>query len=371
MKIINKRKGEKGKGGIKIGIALTAIMVMSIFAVMVSPVAAIQYEIGKSTLTGPGGTVDNSLQYKRGDTVYYRLSFKPTSEPCNITSAKDVFSDASEEDLLAPATYKRLAQNEVVVWETNWTIPMDWPYDNLTNYLRIEGLDNDSVFFLATAPKTSFISEEEPLEFNFTWEQICCRNISFTGWTSKPGNITNHTWYFGDGTNSGVLQGPLDVITHQYSSCGIKEVNLSGYDDDGNFNYSRKGIYVDCGPRAIAQANPTCFEEGGTVITFDGSASHVDPLNPFPRPITWWKWTYSDGQSGSSDDQRVTTRQVDDTITATLEVSDGCCNDTSTVTVNPCPSRVPAITPIGIIALIGLLSVIAAISMNISKRRKK
>ena len=327
-----KRKGEKGKG--IIGITLAAIMVMSIFAAMVTPVAAIEYEIGKSTLTGPGGTVDNSLQYKRGDTVYYRLSFKPTSEACTLTSAKDVFPDVTEEDLINGNL--PLAKDELVTWETNWTIPMDWPDDTITNYLVIDGLDGDGVPFEATAPKTSLISPEEPPEFNITWEQICCKNISFDGSASyAPNGFKNHTWNFGDGTTI-TEDGAPSVITHLYSHCGIEEVNLSGYDNDGNFNSTPKGIYIDCGPTASAKATPVCYEANGTQITFDGSASQGDKFNPFPRPITWWKWTYSDGGSGTSDDAVNTSREVNATLTATLEVSDGCCNDTTNVTVNPC-----------------------------------
>jgi len=323
-----------------IGITLAMIMIISIFAAMVTPVVAIDYNIGKSTLTGPGGTVDNTLTYERGDTVYYQLTFTPTSEACNLTSALDRFPDGTTEDLLAPATYLLLAQNETVTWETSWIIPLDWPTDNFTNYLEIDGLDATPSPFEATAPKTSYIEEEViPPVFSFTFEGIGCLEVEFNGSASfdPDGSIANHTWWYGDGDSDYVVGTP-GTITHNYSSCGVKTVKLEGYDGEGNYNSTTDVIYVDCGPTAIARATPTCFEGTGELITFNGSLSHADLANSYdPQTIVSYQWNFSDSGTGSSDNTVETSRMVNDTVIATLTVVDSLgCEDTDTVTVGPC-----------------------------------
>jgi len=369
-KMNTKRKGEKGKGGIKIGIALTAIMVVSIFAAIAPVTTALEHTIAKHSLEYEGGPINDTKTYIPGNTVYYLCEYTPNSEAVWLKKITDNYPDGSSAVLFSGNV--SVAQGETYIITTNWTIPLSWSASTINNQVvfnitsQLTGLNDEG-----TASQQNTVILAPPI-FNFTWEQICCKNISFTGWTSKPGEIANHTWYFGDGIEI-TKNGDPGVISHNYSTttgCGEKTVTLEGYDIQGNYNYSTKDIYVDCGPTAIV-APPPCFKEGGMEITFDGSASHVDLSNPNPRSITWWKWTFSDGQSGDHDSQPVTSRWVNDTVMATLEVSDGCCNDTTNVWVNPCPSRVPAITPIGIIALIGLVSVIAAISINMNKRKRK
>ena len=364
----NKRKGEKGKG--VIGITLTAIMVASIFSIipmvtLVTPVSAGTITIGK---TGP-----NTANV--GDTIMYTLFLQNPNSTYNWEGyTYDILPNGTNISLdshlvLDPhngGTYNKTYQIYYTVTSS------DGVNGSISNWFYAKGTDGSGDAANGYAQKITNISTNPPI-LKFTYEQICCKNISFDGSASyAPNGFKSHAWNFGDGTGA-LSPGAPGVITHNYSSttgCGWKTVNLSGHDNQGNFNYTTNEIYVDCGPRAIAQANPTCFEEGGTLTTFDGSASHVDLSNPSPRTITWWMWTFSD-EPGVSYPGAVVTRWVDDTITATLEVSDGCCNDTTTVTVNPCPSRVPAITPIGIIALIGLLSVIAAISISVNIRRRK
>jgi hypothetical protein len=329
----------KSKKGI-IGITLAIIMVTSIFAAMVTPVVAIEYNIGKSTLTGSGGTVDNTLKYERGDTVYYQLTFTPTSEACNITSAVDRFPDGSTEDLLAPATYLLLAQGETVTWETSWIIPLGWSSDNFTNYLEIEGLDATPSPFEATAPKTSYIEEVViPPVFLFEFEGIGCLEVEFDGSasTDPDGSIVNHTWYYGDGGSDYVVGTPT-TITHTYSTCGVKAVKLEGYDDEGNYNSTTDVIYVDCGPTASARATPTCFEGTGDLITFNGSLSHADLSNTaYPQTIVSYQWNFSDNETGDNDNTVETSRMVNDTVTATLTVVDSLgCEDIDIVTVGPC-----------------------------------
>jgi uncharacterized repeat protein (TIGR01451 family) len=111
-------------------------------------------------------------------------------------------------------------------------------------------------------------------------------------------------------------------------------------------------------PTAKAFANPSCFESGGSMITFDGSQSYaVSPLT-----IVNWSWSFSDGVKGSSDYSSVTSRVVDSTVTATLTVLDSAgCKDSASVSVEKC-TDVPLLTPLGLIALIGALSAVLLVS---------
>ena len=142
-----------------VGVTLVAILIASLFAAMISPVSStgFTFAVGKSTLTGSGGSVDNSLTYQRGDTVYYRMSFTPTSEPCNLTSAKDVFPDGTEENLASGSI--RLDKDEVIGWETTWVVNGGGIGSDgtIVNYLEIKGYDADRQSFIATAPKSSNI----------------------------------------------------------------------------------------------------------------------------------------------------------------------------------------------------------------------
>ena len=177
----------------------------------------------------------------------------------------------------------------------------------------------------------------QPPTFNFTFANTCCFNVTFTGMgVDSDGTIVNHTWDFGDGSTSGVIAGAPGVITHHYTTCGPKLVKLSGYDNDGNWNFTQKPIYVDCGPTANAVALPSaCYDYNGSMITFDGSASHADLSNTRdPRTITY-SWTFSDGLTGDNDNGAITKRMVNETITATLTVSDGHCEDTSYIHIVP------------------------------------
>ena len=184
-----------------------------------------------------------------------------------------------------------------------------------------------------------FSEEKEPPEFNFTWDVICCRNLSFTGWSSDPTNISNHTWDFGDGSPTETYSGAPATVTHQYTSCNPPfgyTVTLSGYCTQGLHNSTWDIVWPNCDPTVIVRATPTCFEGTGELITFNGSDSYADDTANPGNTITWWNWTFSDGLSGSSDDTAVTSRTVNDNVKATLEVSDGHCNNTGNVTVGPC-----------------------------------
>jgi hypothetical protein len=211
---------------------------------------------------------------------------------------------------------------------------------NVDDFCVAGAADTDFTGAEDYSEKVCYTRELKPPSFNLTWEGVGCFEVQFTGtYTVDPGlAIANHTWDFGDGHDSGVIAGPPGVITHLYDTCGPKVVKLSGYDTDGAYNFSQEPIYVDCGPTASAVALPAaCYDYNGSMITFDGSASHADLANTYyPRNITEWQWTFSDGLTGDNDNGAITKRIVNDTITATLWVSDGWCNDTFDIPVVPC-----------------------------------
>jgi len=89
------------------------------------------------------------------------------------------------------------------------------------------------------------------------------------------------------------------------------------------------------GPTAIAQVTPSCFERGGSLIIFDGSMSYSDPEGS--GSIVGYQWTFSDLETGSSDNAPITTRQVTESIVATLEVVDDLGRtDTAKVAIGEC-----------------------------------
>jgi len=185
--------------------------------------------------------------------------------------------------------------------------------------------------------------------------------MSFTGYSC--GSIVNHTWTFGDGSNSGVISGtPEDApfLYHQYSSGGNYDVTLSGYNTRGAYAEVTKTIYVDIGPTAVATANPIEID-GTTTVTFNGGSSYTDPNGVPRRSIVSYDWSFSDGTTASGEVVTKTVTTVMTPLTATLTVSDSHCIDDASVTVTkkegPTGNEVPILTPAGMLALVGLLCI--------------
>ena len=59
-------------------------------------------------------------------------------------------------------------------------------------------------------------------------------------------SIANHSWDFGDGHHSGVMNGPPTTITHTYSTGGPMVVTLTVYDDLGCYDHHTEIIDVNC-----------------------------------------------------------------------------------------------------------------------------
>ena len=328
----------KNKKGI-VGITLAVIMIASIFAAVAPPVSApsaLAVLVLQKTTIDCATLVENPLaSYYVGDTVCYKMVITNPSSTLNWTgNTHDDYPNGTTETLdtgliLDPLENKTYYRTYVV---NSADVARGYVINGFC-VVGKDGLGNDASGDVETY--NTILSEEvEPPEFLFTFVGIGCLEVEFDGSASfdPDGTIVNHTWYFGDGA-SGVLSGASGIITHTYSTCGVKIVTLEGYDNDGNYNCTIELIYVDCGPTAIASATTSCFEPNGTWITFNGSASHVDTNNPDLRSITWWDWAFSDGISGTSDHAAITSRWVNDTVTATLTVSDGHCEDTCVVSL--------------------------------------
>ncbi|MGC9445385.1 MAG: hypothetical protein ACP5E9_10750, partial [Candidatus Methanospirareceae archaeon] len=154
------------------------------------------------------------------------------------------------------------------------------------------------------------------------------------GWTkltampiTLPARSPLSTWYY-DYTITAADVAAGTVRNHM-AAIGK---HADGYWSNGTVTYTTTLELPMC-PTAIAHADPSCYEYGGSDITFDGSDSYaVDP-----QTIVMWQWTFSDGQCGSDDNFAVTARWVNETITATLTVVDSLgCEDTTYVQISPC-----------------------------------
>jgi uncharacterized repeat protein (TIGR01451 family) len=161
----------------------------------------------------------------------------------------------------------------------------------------------------------------------------------------------NYTIKAGDVRAAGLDGVGYDHISNYARTDGLNENSEPITDNRGKFSR-----IVECATAVIA--NPGCFEEEGSYITFDGSQSYADP----PNTIVNWSWTFSDGVHGSSDWSSTTSRDVNSAVTATLTVVDSMgCADSASVKVPPC-TEVPLLTTLGVIALIGALSAVLLVS---------
>jgi uncharacterized repeat protein (TIGR01451 family) len=324
-------------------------MIASVFAAIAPSTtadvkAASNFQTAKETMNAAWTAIDPAMTYKVGDTARYIVNYTNTDPTFNCTlTLTDLLPDGTTYTF---GTDVFFAVGQERVYYYNYTIKagdvraagLDGVgYDHISNYARTDGLNENSEPITDNRGKFSRITYDLPPSFNFTWEAIGCLEVEFNPtWNASGTTIVNHTWNFGDGSTPVTIVGPPVPITHNYSTCSFKTVTLSGWAANGLSGSDTDVIYVDCGPTAIAKADPTCFESAGSLITFDGSASHADPLNTlYPQSIASYLWEFDDGYPDSTD--AVTTRTVNDTVTATLTVVDTLgCEDTDNVTVGPC-----------------------------------
>jgi len=231
---------------------------------------------------------------------------------------------------------------------------------NITNNMAAIGKHDDGTWSNGTGQHNVTLEPHVPPHFNISLYGYGCLAVQFVCTSYDPdGHVVNHTWDFGDGTTQGPISGGASSPIHTYATCGWKTVKVSGYDNQSLYNETVKAVYVACPPKAYASADPRCFEEGGTVITFTGSAT-TDP-NVSGLTITTWSWSFSDCGTATG---QVVSRVVTEPITATLTVKDSNgCTDTATVSVGPC-TQAPLLSPIGLIALLGALSAVLILGIR-------
>ena len=310
-------------------LGVSIVLAVALVFAMCPPVNAAMITLSKDTIP------PDVTGYFVGETISYKMVVTNPNSTYNWTgNTYDEYPNgtivALEMGLVLDPLDSKTYYGDYVVTEA------DGGMGYALNCFRVEGQDGLGNVANGEACRNSTLLFSPP-EFDFTYEQVCCFNISFCGWASDPGNITNHTWDFGDGYWY-ASDGAPGMVTHQYASGGYHVVELSGYDNEGAFNMTTKTVYVPCEPTAIVWFTPACFDRNGTYITFDGTSSYIDPW-VFPYQIFYW-WTFSDGINGSSDYQPVTSRWVNDTLEAHLTVSDGHCMDTVCVQINHCPTTI-------------------------------
>jgi len=319
---------KRGKG--VIGIALAIIMVASIFSAITPSVSAAAVQLYKETYPDPSAT------YTLGEEINYlcKVTCPPPGEAEYDLGPVDVYDQLPNGTWLLLESGLILTRGSHKDYHVYYVVTQaDVDHGSATNYLNVSGVDGNGQNVTASVTETSTIVSLPP-SFDFTFNHTCCLNMTFYGSANDPGNITNHTWNFGPGEGSiGPTPGAPGVVSHVFSSGGNKQVTLSGFNTADKTNSTTKVVYVPYGPDAIATANKSSVIAGQAQgVEFDGCGSWVES----GLTLTY-AWTFDDGQTGSSDNECSTSRVVDGTagtvVRATLNVSDGHCNDTTTIDI--------------------------------------
>jgi uncharacterized repeat protein (TIGR01451 family) len=362
-------------------ITLVLVMIALIFAV-IAPSTTAEVPLGSPAGFGVNkeSYPDPVAAYRVGDTINYsiRLVNDVSAYNANVT-VWDILPNGTKLEWQpgnasvyfpkgGPEQWWNYTTTVMADWDNPvtpnpWNTPGD---DKFTNVVFVYGRDDNPNFPPETGDTIeAFVQFSSPLslEIDFDWEPACCKNISFNGWADNE--VVNYTWDFGDGETEFHAEDLPGVTFHVYDDCGEYTVTLSGWSLGGDYNEAEKDIYVDCGPSSVtAMADPKCYEKDGTTITFSATAT-PDGNNPDTLPIVHYEWNFSDEPPGTVHDGRIVEHMVDQDITATVTAYSGleddtlCCSNKDTVEVGPCSTEVPVLLPIGLIALVGLLTVIA------------
>jgi uncharacterized repeat protein (TIGR01451 family) len=350
-------------------ITLVLVMIALIFAV-IAPATTAEVPLGSPAGFGVNkeSYPDPLAAYRVGDTIDYSIRLANDVSSYNATvNVWDILPNGTKLEWRGNASVDFPVGGAPEWWNYTTTVMADWDTgtNQFTNVVYVYGHD-ENPNFPGGDTITAFVQFSSPLSlvFDFDWDPSCCYNISFSGWAEI--SVVNYTWDFGDGDTEFHAENLPGETFHVYDACGEYTVTLSGWSEDGQFSETEQEIYVDCGPKnVVATAEPGCYENDGTEITFRATAT-PDMSNPDPLPIVKYEWTFSDDPGNPYEGQEVT-RMVTEDLTATvtaysgLELEDGtlCCSNKDTVEVGPCSTEVPVLLPIGLIALVGLLTVIA------------
>ncbi len=355
-------------------ITLVLVMIALIFAVIApSTTADPETPVGHPAGFGVNkeSYPDPVAAYRVGDTINYSIRLVNDVSSYNAkVNVWDILPNNTKLEWRGNASVEFPVGGAPEWWNYSTTVMADWdtttnPWnepgnDKFTNVVFVNGSD-DNPNFDGGDTIEAFVQFSSPLslEIDFDWEPACCKNISFNGWADNE--VVNYTWDFGDGETEFHAENLPGETFHVYEDdCGWYTVTLSGWSLGGDYNEAEKDIYVDCGPSSVtAMADPKCYEKDGTTITFSATAT------PDTLPIVKYEWNFSDEPPGTVHEGQIVEHMVDQDITATVTAYSGleddtlCCSNKDTVEVGPCSTEVPVLLPIGLIALVGLLTVIA------------
>ncbi|MCB0480859.1 MAG: PKD domain-containing protein [Flavobacteriales bacterium] len=150
-------------------------------------------------------------------------------------------------------------------------------------------------------------------------------SLSFTNKSSSVYGSVNPTWYFGDNSNSNLID-----PNHQYASWGSYKVKLEVTDKFACLDSAVKTVRAYAKPSASFLNKEVC----------DGETSRFTDTSSVPEGIiSTWTWTFGDG-TGSALRSPAHLYLNDGSFTTKLVVSTefNCIDDTSmTVVINPLP----------------------------------
>lgn len=163
---------------------------------------------------------------------------------------------------------------------------------------NIQLFANDTSGNMGTSEKIYFTVEFQPPVADFTWSPHIPQvgeSVTFDASNSIPngGAIVGYEWDFSDGKNA-----TGKIVTQIYTSSGIYTVTLNVTDSEGKWDTAQKQIQVvqPHGPTAEFTATPETADIDESV-RFDTSSSLPGSNGTHIRPITEYRWDFSDGNT--------------------------------------------------------------------------
>ncbi len=203
----------------------------------------------------------------------------------------------------------------------------------------------------------------DPPEAKFTFTPGDCGEgkLDATASTDADGEIVSYDWDF---DNDGDYDDATGDIVDPYTIGGLNYVCLKVTDDLGQSNITCQWVLLTGCPIAVAKANGDVgpniqLQAGGEMVEFSGTDSY------HPDDPDAWIVSYAWVIGSKTSDQCIVSFFIDQDTTATLTVTDnfGCmCTDTLNLRAplyEP-PTDVPILTPVGMVALIGMLCIVGA-----------
>jgi hypothetical protein len=196
--------------------------------------------------------------------------------------------------------------------------------------------------------------------FNFTPGDCGEGRLDATA-STDDGTIEKYEWDF---DNDSVYDDATGDVVDPYTIGGPNYVCLKVTDNLGQSNITCQWVLLTDCPIAVAKADgdegPTIqLPAGGKMVEFNGTDSY------HPDYPDAWIVSYAWVIGSKTSDQCTVSFFIDQDTTAKLTVTDNFgCKATDTITLimplyKP-PSDVPILTPIGMVALIGMLCIVGA-----------